>query len=93
MINKLINKIKAMDAPIVVGLEIAQLGILIDRQLLQVKARGVDMRSGEVDAVFQPLLPDHRQQQSLAAYRLVDLRPGGEIHARLPGQEALCLCQ
>ena len=78
-----------LDTAIVVRLEIADLLGLIQRVLLEVKARGVDMCRAEANAVGHGRRADGRQNDRLAAVVEVDLVAGFELHAGLERHIAL----
>ena len=76
-----------LDAAVVMGLQIGQLAVLIERQLLEVQAGGVHMGRGDVGALGEGLLSDHGQHQRLAAHALIYLVAGLELHAAHVGDE------
>ena len=64
------------DAAVVVGLEIGQLRVLIERVGLQIQPRGVDVGGGDLHALRQGPLADAGQQHRLAPVAEVHLVPG-----------------
>ena len=81
------------DAAVVVRFEVAQLVLLVERDLLEVETGRVDMRAGDHRAVGQALFADHGQQQRLAAIVDIELRAGLQLHAEAVLDEALLFRQ
>ena len=77
-----------LDAAVVVGAEVAQLVRLIHGDLLEVEARGVDVRARDHSTVCEAALTDDGEHEGLAAVAGVDLHAGCEGHAGLIGHEA-----
>ena len=80
------------DAAVVVGLEVGDLGILIQGIGLQIHPGGIHMGGADVGAFGQGLFAHNRQQDALAPVVQVDLVAGLGIHARGEGAEAPLLC-
>ena len=68
-----------LDPPIIVGFAVGHLLLLIQRILLQVQARGIDVGRPDHRPLVQALLADHRQQEGLAPVVPVHLVPGPEF--------------
>ena len=81
------------DAAVVMGLEVGQLAVLIQRIGLQIQTGGVDMGGGDLGALGQTAAADDSQHQALAPVAGVDLVAGGQGHAPLVGHEAVLLRQ
>ena len=81
------------NAAVVVRLEVAHLILLIQRDLLEVDAGGIDVCAGDNGAFSQALFADHSQQQRLAAVVAVDLHAGLELHAEMILDKAVLLRQ
>ena len=69
-----------LDAAVIVRFEKAHLVGLIHGDLLEVEARGIDMRAGDHSALAQGLFADNGQHESLAAVVLVYLHTGDKLH-------------
>ena len=62
-------------------LEIRQLRILIHRRLLEIEARGIDVRARDHAAVIERLLAEHSQHERLIAVIHIHLRARLQLHA------------
>ena len=65
-----------LDAAVVVGLEVSYLVLFVERVLLHVEARGVDMSRNQVHAVLNGLLADNSQDNGLLAVEVENLVAG-----------------
>ena len=65
----------------IVRLKIRQLRILIHRRLLEVEARGIDVRARDHAAVIERLLAEHGQHERLAAVIHIHLCTRLQLHA------------
>ena len=74
-------------------LEQRKLVFLIERNLLEIQTRRVDMCGRETDAVLQRIGADDRRDDRLAAVAGVDLVACPDRIAALPFPEALCFEQ
>ncbi|MPM71479.1 hypothetical protein SDC9_118444 [bioreactor metagenome] len=81
------------DAAVVVGLEVAQLAVLIQRVGLQVQPGRVDVGGGDLRALAERLFPDAGQIHALAPVAEVQLVPRLQLHAAGKGLEASLLRQ
>ena len=81
-----------LDAAVVVGIQIGQVGILIEGVLLHVDAGGIDVRAQDVHALLHRLFADDEQQENLVHPVAVHLVAGLELpvlrHALVQIQEA-----
>ena len=81
------------DAAVVVRLEVAQFVGLIHGYLLEVEARGIDVRARNHCALGEALLADDGKHERLAAVISVYSHAGPQLHAELILDKALLLGQ
>ncbi len=81
------------DTAVVMGLEVGQLAVLVQRIGLQIQTGGVDMGGGDLGTLRQTAAADDSQHQTLAPVAGIDLVTGGQRHAPLVGHEAVFLRQ
>ena len=70
-----------LDAAVIVRLKIRQLRILVHRRLLEIEARGIDVRARDHAAVVERLLAEHGQHERLIAVIHIHLRARLQLHA------------
>ena len=70
-----------LDAAVIMRLKIRQLRILVHRRLLEIEARGIDVRARDHTAVIERLLAEHGQHERLAAVVDIHLRARLQLHA------------
>ena len=63
------------DAAVIMGLQIGQLAVLVQRRGLQIQTGRIDVRAADLHAAFQTFAADDRQKHRLAAVDAVDLIP------------------
>ena len=80
-----------LDAAIVVGLEVGDLGIFVEGLGLQVQPGRVHMGGADVGALAHRLRADDSDQEALAPVVHIDLIPGLDLHAGDGGLEAVGL--
>ena len=71
-----------LDAAVIMRIQIRQIGILIERVLLHVDARGVDVRAEDIHALLQRLLAQHEEHEALAHPVGIDARARFQLPAR-----------
>ena len=72
-----------LDAAVVMRLEKADLVLFVERDGLEVKARGIDVRRGDVRAMVERFTAHNGEHERLAAHALIDLCARLEHHAAL----------
>ena len=75
------NPLILLDAAVVMRIQIRQILILIQRVLLHVDARRVDVRAEDIHARVQRLLAQHEEHEALPHPVDVNARAGGELSA------------
>ena len=87
------NPLVFLDSAVIMRFKICHLGILKQRQLLEIEARRIDVRAGNHTALAQGLFADDREDKGLAAVVEVNLVPCLECHAGNERHKALVLRQ
>ena len=80
-----------LDAAVVVGLKVCDLGILIQGIGFQVQTGGVHVSGADIGTLCQGLGADHSQSDGLVAIIVVDLVTGLSFHTGGEGLEAVLL--